>query len=74
MQPLCFRCAIKEEYIASMTIDECKSRCLSNPNCVAIDFGRGSEKEQYCYLNYESTDFDNDDSFDAWEKTTVCGN
>ena len=76
MVPLCTKCDVSgdEDYIDTMTLDECKSRCLGNPNCLAIDFGRGKEKEQYCYLNYDSTDFDGSSGYDAWKKSEVCGN
>ena len=57
------------------TLDECKSMCLDDPKCLAIEFGKEGEKfEGRCLLNSESVDFKNSSKVDAWIRTTDCGN
>ena len=68
-----------KKYIDKSTVDECKSRCLNEPTCVAIHFGKGSD-HQGCYFSLEvrifngSIMFYENSGYDAWKKTTVCGN
>ena len=81
MVPLCIDCDAwgKKEYIDELTLDECKSRCINEPTCFAIHFGKGSG-DQRCYFNLAVIIFngcimfyENDSGYDAWKKTTVCG-
>ena len=76
MVSVCTSCDISggENFVEGVdTLDECKSRCLRTPSCKAIDFGKGSRVGQ-CYLNNRNSDYGSHSRFDAWKKTTVCGN
>ena len=78
MVPYCTSCyllgSVLEKYIGT-TLDKCKSMCLDDPKCLALEFGKEGEKfEGRCLLNSESVDFKNSSKVDAWIRTTDCGN
>ena len=85
MCTLCTSCDISgsETLVASgITLDECKSKCLSDRSCKGIDFGKG-RRAGVCYLNYgwhygdyawKNTDFGYHGYFDGYSKKYDCGN
>lgn len=78
MVPYCTSCdvlAMAVETEPVDTLDECKSKCLEDPDCLAMEFGKeGEAREDECWLNRDNGVFVKSDSVDAWIKTTVCGN
>ena len=76
MEPLCTYCDIpgKEKKIGTgMTLGDCKLKCVDDPNCKSIEFGKGG-RDGECYFNYERGSYIKDhDHFDAWGKKSQCG-
>ena len=77
MCPLCTSCDITgSETMAgsSLSLDQCKSKCLDDASCRGIDFGKGWREGQ-CYLNHgQNTNFGSHESFDGYSKNSDCGN
>ena len=77
MVPYCTSCDVlgDESSVSVDTLDECKSRCLDDADCLAMEFGKeGEAREGECWLNQKNGDFENSNTLDAWIKTTMCGN
>ena len=76
MIPLCESCDIsgKEKKIGSRyTLEECKSECSKDADCLGIDFGKGKRSGE-CYFNYDQGDESSShQDFDAWSKSSDCG-
>ena len=78
MVPYCTSCDVLAKAVETEpvdTLDECKSKCLKDPDCLAMEFGKkGEAREGECWLNRDNGLFVKSSSLDAWIKTTVCGN
>ena len=75
MRHLCAYCEItgRESYVGTLTLEQCKSKCLVDATCLGIDFRKYSATGS-CYLNFEqNVNFRSYANYESWSKTNYCG-